>query len=85
MGRNDDEELSEEEKARRGMALMGILNYIRNANKDDDNDNEFKAQALGVARTFKIQYDAFLQVGFTRDEAMELVTALVSSISVGGK
>lgn len=84
MGRNDDDELSEEEKARRGMAIMGLLDYIRNANNDND-DSKFKAQARGVAHTFRIQYDAFIQEGFTRDEAMKLVTAIIGSINIGGK
>lgn len=84
MGRNDDDELSEEEKARRGMAIMGLLNYIRNANNDND-DSKFKAQARGVAHTFRIQYDAFVQEGFTRDEALKMVIALISAIDIGGK
>ena len=33
MGRNDDD-LTEEEKARRGMAMMGLLDYIRRANEN---------------------------------------------------
>lgn len=84
MGRNDDDELSEEEKARRGMAIMGLLNYIRNANNDND-DSKFKAQARGVAHTFRIQYDAFVQEGFTRDEALKMIIALISAIDIGGK
>lgn len=82
MGRNDNDDLTEEEKARRGMIMMGLLNYIRNANNDD---SKFEAQARGVAHTFRIQYDAFIQEGFTRDEAMKLVTAIIGSINVGGK
>ncbi len=84
MGRNDDDELSEEEKARRGMAIMGLLDYIRNANSDND-DSKFKVQARGVAHTFRIQYDAFIQEGFTRDEALKMVIALISAIDIGGK
>lgn len=82
MGRNDDD-LTEEEKARRGMVLMGLLNYIK-ASNEAKSDKEFKAQALSVAHTFKIQYDAFLAEGFTRDEAIELTIALVNNISLGG-
>ena len=84
MGRNDDDELSEEEKARRGMAIMGLLDYIRNANNNND-DSKFKAQARGVAHTFRIQYDAFVQEGFTRDEALKMIIALISAIDIGGK
>lgn len=84
MGRNDDDELSEEEKARRGMAIMGLLDYIRNANNNND-DSKFKAQARGVAHTFRIQYDAFVHEGFTRDEALKMVIALISAIDIGGK
>ena len=76
MGRDDD--LTEEEKARRGMAMLGLLNLVKNV-KDD----EFKKQAINVAHTFKIQYDAFMQEGFSRDEAFTLTNSLISNIASG--
>lgn len=82
MGRDDD--LTEEEKARRGMAMMGLLDYIRRAN-ENKTDDSFKTQACSIAHTFKIQYDAFIHEGFTRDEALKMLIALMSNINLGGK
>lgn len=71
MNKDDDfENLTEEEKARRGMALLGILGLgaIKNGRTTDAIET--------IAKTNKELYDAYINVGFTPDQAMDLVKSL---------
>lgn len=45
-------------------------------------DERQKAEAVEVAKTCRTYFDAFILVGFTEDQAMELLLELVS-ISTG--
>ena len=63
MGRND--ELSEEEKDKRGLEFLKMLMSMSQQSKKDDPE-------LELARVEKRFYDSYIQVGFTAEQALEL-------------
>lgn len=75
MNKDDFENLTEEEKARRGMALLGILGLeaIKNSQTADPVET--------LAKTNKELYDAYIKAGFTPDQAMDLVKSLNYAMS----
>lgn len=60
-----DDELTEEEKARRGMELLGLLTAMSAAKKAQN-------PVLQMAKTEKDLYDNYIKVGFTPDQALTL-------------
>ena len=60
-----DDELTEEEKARRGMELLGLLTAMSAAKKAQN-------PGLQMAKMEKDLYDNYIKVGFTPDQALTL-------------
>ena len=67
------------EKKKQGFTEVLKLMEMCNAARE----NRDKQGAMPMAKFFKAQYDAFVEVGFSREEAMQLLVSLVGGI--GGK
>lgn len=77
---NNDDDL---EKKKQGFTeVLKLMEMCNAANNSKD-----KAGAMVVAKIFKNQYDAFISVGFTREESIQLLSCFASGISsaIGGK
>ena len=72
-----------EEKKQGFVEVLKLMDMCNTARSSRD-----KQGAMSVATVFKNQYDAFISVGFSREEAMQLLMALVDGIAgdaLGGK
>ena len=66
MGRNDENELSEAEKNQRGLAFLQMLmSMSQQSTKQDEAE-------LEMAKVEKRFYDAYIKVGFTAEQAIDL-------------
>ena len=74
----DDENLSEEEKAKRGMAMLGLLNFMKASN--DAKKQEADTQFYNMAVTEKQVYDAYIKAGFDAEQAFQLTRDKVKLI-----
>lgn len=71
------------EKKKQGFVeVLKLMEMCNNAKSSRD-----KQGAMAVATVFKNQYDAFISVGFTREESIQLLSCFASGISsaFGGK
>lgn len=79
MKNNDDFE----EKKKGFVEVLKLMEMCNAANNSKD-----KTGAMAVAKVFKNQYDAFISVGFTREESMQLLSCFASGVvssTFGGK
>lgn len=73
---NNDDDL--EKKKSSFVEVLRLMEMCNAAGKAKNT-----ASWTAIAKTFKEQYDAFVAVGFTREEAMQLLVSLVGGL--GGK
>lgn len=72
MNNIDNENLTEEEKARRGLELLGLITAM-SATKKAQNPG------LQVAKMEKELYDNYISVGFNPDQALTLTRDKIKS------
>ena len=71
MGRNDDE-LTEEEKAKRGLAFLQMMMSMSMSHAQNNKQQEMNDAEIELARVEKRVYDAYIKVGFTAEQAIDL-------------
>lgn len=75
---NDNDNFEEKKKS-----FIEVLRLMEMINTSKSSSNKVMFERM--AHIFKDQYDAFISVGFTREEAMQILTAIIGGIGLGGK
>lgn len=77
----NNDNFTDEEKKNQQDAVSKLMKMIAAARAIDTGDSTINAMHMATAKRYKTMYDNYVAVGFTREEAFELLKIEVRSMN----